>query len=349
MAVKPPVAPMLARLARALPLEGFLYEPKWDGFRCLAFRDREQVDLRSRHDRPFSRYFPEIVEALLELPEERVVVDGELLIPSGEARFERLLGRLHPAASRVELLARESPAAYVAFDLLAVADEDLRERPFEERRHRLERVLAAPAEPIRLTPITDDPREAEGWLERFQGGGIDGIVAKPRDEPYQEGRRAMVKLKVERTAECVVAGYRPFVDHPAVASLLLGLYDRDGALHHAGVASSFRNDERERLRQELGPLEIPLEGHPWEHGWLQGGGSTGKLPGSAGRWTPDMEHDWVPLRPERVCEVAYDQMDGVRFRHPARFRRWRPDRDPRSCRLDQLEVERPPVEELLTR
>jgi ATP-dependent DNA ligase len=349
MSVKPPIAPMLARLARSLPLDGFLYEPKWDGFRCLAFRDRGSVDLRSRHDRPFSRYFPEVVEALLLVPEKRLVLDGEVLIPAGENRFERLLGRLHPAASRVERLARESPAAYVAFDLLAIDDEDLRRRPFEDRRRRLEDVMAAASSPLRLTPITEEPREAREWLERFQGGGIDGVVAKRPDGAYEEGRRAMIKVKAERTADCVVAGYRPFVDHPAVASLLLGLYDREGALHHVGVASSFRDDERERLREALVPLSVPLEGHPWEHGWLHGGGSTGRLAGSAGRWTPDMDHDWVPVRPERACEVAYDQLDGTRFRHPARFRRWRPDRDPRSCRLDQLAPDRAVVEEMLAR
>jgi ATP-dependent DNA ligase len=335
---------MLARLTRDMPAGDFLYEPKWDGFRCLVFRDGDRLDLRSRHDRPFARYFPELVEALGAVEVPAFVLDGEVVISEGASRFERLLARLHPATSRVRRLSRESPATYVAFDLLAAGTEDLRPKPFRERRRRLEEMLRVAPPPIRITPITDDPDRAAGWLKAFEGGGIDGVVAKARDLPYRPGRRAMVKVKLERTVESVVAGYRPFVDDPAVASLLLGLYDGAGTLHHVGVASSFTDAERERLREELAPLVVPLEGHPWEAGWLRAGGSTGRLAGSAGRWTPDMDHDWVPLRPDRVCEVAFDQRDGYRFRNPARFRRWQPDRVPGSCRLDQLRAGEAPAE-----
>ena len=337
--VGPPLAPMLARLERELPRGNYLYEPKWDGFRCLAFRDGDEVDLRSRHDRPLARYFPEVVEALRALPEPRLVLDGELVARrDGALDFPSLLARIHPAASRVERLRHEAPGAFVAFDLVAAAGEDLRARPFAERRRRLEELLRAARPPLHLTPVTDDPELAGRWLERFAGGGVDGVVAKHRELAYLAGERRMVKVKTERTVDCVVAGFRLALDRPAVASLLLGLYDEGGALHHVGVVGSLREDVRRELAAELERLAVPLEEHPWAQGYLVGGGATGRLAGSAGRWTPDMPLDWVPLAPERVCEVAYDQVDGHRFRHPARLVRWRPDRDARSCRLEQLDL-----------
>jgi ATP-dependent DNA ligase len=340
---------MLARLARELPADGYLYEPKWDGFRCLAFRDGAEVDLRSRNDRPLARYFPEVVEALLALPEPRLALDGELVVArDGGLDFPSLLGRIHPAQSRVERLRRESPAGYVAFDVLAAGAEDVRTTPFVERRALLARLLTSARPPLYLTPLTDDVNVASGWLERFRGGGIDGIVAKHRELRYDAGARRMVKVKTEHTADCVVAGFRWQLDRPAVASLLLGLYDTDSELCHVGVAASFRDEQRRELAEELLPLAVMLDDHPWARGFLLGGGATGRLAGAAGRWTPEMEHDWVPVRPGRVCEVAYDQLDGHRFRHAARFVRWRPDRDARSCTLDQLETAAPDVVELLT-
>jgi ATP-dependent DNA ligase len=335
--VVPPMPPMLARLARELPRGDYLYEPKWDGFRCLCFRDGDHVDLRSRHDRPLARYFPELVEALRAVDRDEFVLDGEAVVLSpGGFDFSALMARLHPAASRVERLARETPAHFVGFDLLALGNEDMRPLRFETRRERLEELLANPPDRLRLTPMTDDPAVAEDWLERFQGAGIDGVVAKARDLRYLPGVRAMIKVKHERTADCVVAGFRLYADGSTLSSLLLGLYDDEGRLEHVGIASSFPRQRRDELLEELRSLIVPLEGHPWEHGFLLGGGALGRLKGAAGRWTPDMEREWIPVAPERVCEVAYAQLDGHRFRHPAKFRRWRPDRDPRSCTLDQL-------------
>jgi ATP-dependent DNA ligase len=341
--VEPPVPPMLAALQREVPHGDFIYEPKWDGFRCLAFREEERVDLRSRHDRPLARYFPEVGRALRELPEARVVLDGELVVVTEQGfDFAALMMRLHPAVSRVERLSAETPAAFVAFDLLAVGNEDLRQLPFAARRERLVRLLRAAPPTLRLTPATGDPALAEGWLHDFVGGGIDGVVAKPCNLPYRPGVRAMTKVKLERTADCVVAGLRLFVDRPEPSSLLLGLYGSAGELHHIGVVTSFRRAQRRGLLDELRDLAVPLAGHPWERGFLMAGAPTGRLAGAAGRWSPqEMALDWVPLAPERVCEVAYDQVDGSRLRHPARFRRWRPDRDPRSCALGQLEVAAP--------
>lgn len=348
--VVPPLPPMLARLSRELPAHGFLYEPKWDGFRCLAFRAGEEVDLRSRNDRPLARYFPELVRALRALPTERFVLDGELVVigPAGGFDFDALLARLHPAASRVERLSLETPASLVAFDVLAVGDHDLRTAAFAERRERLAELLRAAEPPLFLTPLTEDVDVADGWLRRFRGGGIDGVVAKRADLAYEPGRRAMVKVKPEETADVVVAGFRLFVDRPLPSSLLLGLYDADGELRHVGLAAGFAEKRRHELLAELAPHVVPLGGHPWERGFLVGGSRMGRLKGAAGRWSPDeMEHDWVPVTPALVCEVAYDQVDVDRFRHAARFRRWRPDRDPRSCTLDQLAAEAPSLPELL--
>lgn len=330
---------MLARLARELPEGRFAYEPKWDGFRCLAFRDGDDVDLRSRNDRPLARYFPEIVEALLALPEPRVVLDGELVVTvEGRFDFAALMGRLHPAASRVARLRRETPASYVAFDVLAAGDEDLRGQPFAQRRARLEALLTGVAAPLFRSPSTHDAATAAEWLVAPGTNGIDGVVAKPLDGRYEPGRRAMVKVKPERTVDCVVAGFRALADGSGVSSLLLGLYDEAGALRHVGVASSFTREARAALLETLAPFVAPLARHPWEHGFALEGGPMGRLKGAAGRWTPDMTMDWVPLRPELVCEVAYDQLDGRRFRHPSRFVRWRPDRDAPSCRIEQLDA-----------
>jgi ATP-dependent DNA ligase len=347
--LEPPIQPMLARLTRELPDDGYRYEPKWDGFRCLAFRNGDDVDLRSRHDRPFSRYFPEVVEALRALHADRFVLDGEVVVVTGAGfDFAALLGRLHPAASRVERLRREAPAAFIAFDLLAEGADDVLDRPFDHRRARLESLLERAPPPLFVTPITDDRELAAGWLRRYQGAGVDGVVAKQREMRYQPGVRAMVKVKREHTADVVVAGFRPIIgDERGVASLLLGLYDDADVLQHIGVVSAFRRPQRREVYDELAPLAVPLAEHPWRAGWLTAGGALGRLKGSAGRWTPDMEHDWVPLAPVRVAEVAYDQVDGYRLRHPARFRRWRPDRVAPSCKLDQLVVETEPLRELL--
>jgi len=329
---------MLARLTRELPRGPYLYEPKWDGFRCLAFRDGDEVDLRSRHERPLARYFPELVDGLRTLRAERIVLDGEIILatPSG-FDFAVLMGRLHPAASRVERLRRETPASYVAFDLLAIDGEELLSVGFAERRARLERELADAQPPILLTPATRDLEVAEEWFRRFRGAGVDGIVAKAETLPYEPGRRAMVKVKHERTADCVVAGFRLLPGQRAVSSLILGLYDDEGRLHHVGVVTNLPAAERVALLGLLAPLRLPLDEHPWRDGFVIGRSPLGRLKGSAARWTPDMEHDWVPLRPALVVEVGFDQVDVDRLRHPARFRRWRPDRDPESCRLEQIE------------
>jgi ATP-dependent DNA ligase len=343
--IEPPVAPMLARLTREVPSGAYAYEPKWDGFRCLAFRDGDDVDLRSRHDRPLARYFPEVVAAIRSLPEGRLVLDGEIILvrPTG-FDFAALMSRLHPAASRVERLAAEAPAAYVVFDILAMTDTDLRARPFTDRRAILERLFeCAEAAPrprhpgIRLTPTTHDDRVASDWLARFRGGGLDGVVAKPLDGRYEPGRRSMVKVKATRTADCVLAGVRLLPD-ATVSSLLLGLYDDAGSLRHVGVVTQLPRDARRELVDDLRPDAIPIEEHPWHAGFAIERSPLGRLLGSASRWTPEMGLDWVPLAPRRVVEVAFDQVDVDRFRHPARLVRWRPDRDPESCSLDQIMV-----------
>jgi ATP-dependent DNA ligase len=346
--IRPPLDPMLARLARDLPRDGFWYEPKWDGFRCVVFRACEKLDLRSRRQRPLARYFPELVAALLTLRARRFVLDGEILVTSRDGfDFAALLARLHPAASRVERLRRETPASLVAFDLVALEDDDLRRRAFRERRALLVELLEGARPPLFVTPLTDDAELAERWLERYRGGGIDGVVAKHPRQPYEAGARRMVKVKHERTADCVVGGFRWLVDRPLPSSLLLGLYEGD-TLRHVGIASSFSEARRRQLLDEIRPHVAPLAGHPWEHGFLVSGSPVGRLRGAAGRWSPDeMEQDWTPLAPELVCEVTFDQLDDHRFRHPARFRRWRPDLDPRSCTLEQLDVAPFDVRELL--
>jgi ATP-dependent DNA ligase len=346
---RPPLAPMLARLTRDLPRGGYLYEPKWDGFRCLVFREGRDLDLRSRNQRPLSRYFPELVDALLKLRSDSFVLDGEIVVASGSAfDFEVLLRRLHPAASRVERLRVETPASLIAFDVVARDGHDLRAWPFRERRRALVELLEEAGPPLFLTPLTEDPDEAERWLDRYQSGGIDGVIAKHGEQTYEPGVRAMVKVKHERTADCVVAGFRWFVDRPLPSSLLLGLHDDEGTLQHIGIASSFTEARRRALIAEIRPYVTRIDGHRWERGFLLGGGSTGKLRGAAGRWSPDeMAQDWTPLRPELVCEVVFDQVDDHRLRHPARFRRWRTDLDPRDCTLSQLEPPPASLDELL--
>ncbi len=327
---------MLAELARELPEgDGLAFEPKWDGFRCLAFAAPDGIDLRSRNQRPLARFFPELCEAFR--ARAGLVLDGEIVIarPTG-LDFPALLGRMHPSASRVARLAREAPATFVAFDLLAERGEDLRALPFAERRARLVAALRGAPAALRATPATGDRGTARRWLERLQGHGIDGVVAKALALPYREGKRAMVKVKRERTADCVVAGLRTLGPAPAVGSLLLGLWDGP-LLRHVGVASSFRDARRRELFAALSPLGAPLDGHPWQAGFNLEHSPVGRLAGSAGRWDPrEMAQDWTALRPERVCEVAFDQLDLDRFRHPARFLRWRPDRDAASCTFDQL-------------
>lgn len=341
LSIRPPLPPMLARLARELPEGRWTYEPKWDGFRVLAFRNSDDVDLRSRNDRRLARYFPEVVAGLRTLEADPLVLDGEIVVlgPTG-LDFAALLARLHPAASRAARLAEETPAVFIAFDVLAAGDADLRARPFRTRRARLETLLARPrSSHVMLTPATTARNVALGWLERFHGHGVDGVVAKDPDGIYEPGRRTMVKVKKERTAECVVAGFRVFAGHRVVASVLLGLYDGD-RLVHVGVASQFTETQRRELFATFRPRIVGLKGHPWEHGFGLERSPVGRLHGAAGRWSPDeMEPDWIPVRPELVCEVAYGTVDGRRLRYPARFRRWRPDRDPRSCRVEQLDAD----------
>jgi ATP-dependent DNA ligase len=344
--VTPPVAPMLARSADAIPERGdWLFEPKWDGFRALVFRDADEVLIQSRDLRPLDRYFPELAAPLREELPERCVLDGEIVIAGSQGLdFEALLLRIHPAASRVAVLAERSPASYVAWDLLALDDEDLMARPQSERRARLELVLATARAPVHVTPATRDPAEAAEWFSRFEGAGLDGLMAKPADAAYVPGKRVMLKVKHERTADCVVAGFRWHAKGAGthVGSLLLGLFDDQGRLHHVGVTSSFTWARRADLAAELEPLRRDaLDGHPWAEwaAWASAGtadASGARLPGATSRWNRGKDLSWEPLRPERVCEVAYDHLQGDRFRHATTFRRWRTDRRPEDCRYDQL-------------
>jgi ATP-dependent DNA ligase len=336
---------MLAKLADELPTGGaFLYEPKWDGFRAIVFRDGPDVFIQSRDLRPLDRYFPELHAACLAALPAGCIVDGEIVIATPRGLdFDRLQLRLHPAASRVAKLAAETPAAFVAFDLIAVANRDLRATPQGERRRLLEDLLAETKPPIYLTPMTREPAEAADWLARFEGAGLDGVVAKREDGTYEAGKRAMIKVKHARTADCVVAGFRWHKSGKdrLVGSLLLGLYDDKGGLHHVGVTSSFTMAAREQLAAELAPLrKQALERHPWRE-WADAADETTRMPGGHSRWSAGKDLSWEPLRIERVCEVKYDHMQGPRFRHAAVFLRWRPDRQPADCRYDQLEVTTP--------
>jgi len=336
---------MLAKPARSMPDgDGWLFEPKWDGFRCLVFRDGDGLELQSRNGRSLVRYFPEMVAPLCEQLPTRCVLDGELVIAvDGALDFDRLSLRIHPAGSRVEILSQAMPASYVAFDLLALDDTDLMGEPFERRRARLHEVLASRRPPLFLTPATTETAVAGDWFTRFEGAGLDGVVAKRLDGPYLPGTRDMLKLKHERTADCVVGGYRLHKDGKGVGSLLLGLFDDDGALHHVGVASSMKATLRASLLDDLRPFEPDaLADHPWSD-WATGEGTGTRMPGAPSRWNASKDLSWNPVRPERVAEVAYEHLQGDRFRHNARFRRWRDDRDPGSCTYAQLEVA-PPVE-----
>jgi ATP-dependent DNA ligase len=339
--IDPPIEPMLAKIADELPVGPFLYEPKWDGFRAIVFRGGGQVFIQSRDLRPLDRYFPELHDALLAGLPDDVVVDGEIVIATPRGLdFEALQMRLHPAASRVAKLAQQTPAAFVAFDLIAAGGRDLRETPQRERRSLLERLMTDPAPRLYVTPMTRDPAQASEWLARFEGAGLDGVVAKPDEGIYAPGKRTMIKIKHVRTAECVVAGFRWHKDgkDERVGSLLLGLYDGNRRLHHVGVTSSFTMERRRELVRELAPLrERALEGHPWRD-WAGNGEELTRMPGGQSRWSAGKDLSWEPLRIERVCEVKYDHMQGARFRHAAVFLRWRPDKRPDDCGYDQLEV-----------
>jgi ATP-dependent DNA ligase len=342
---------MLAKAVSGLPEDdGWLFEPKWDGFRALVFRDGDEVYTQSRDLKPLDRYFPELADPLRERLPDRCVLDGEVVIAQdGALAFESLLLRIHPAASRVKMLAEETPASFVAWDLLALGDDDLREVPQGERRSRLEEALGKADAPVHLTPATRDRAMAADWFDRFEGAGLDGVIAKRLSAPYQPGKRAMLKIKHERTADCVVAGFRWHKNGPGthVGSLLLGLYDDDGKLHHVGITSSFSWDRRAELVGELEPLrEHAVEGHPWGEWaeWASAGAADAsgqRLPGATSRWNRGKDLSWEPLRAERVVEVAYDHLQGDRFRHATTFRRWRPDKPPADCRYDQLEATAP--------
>jgi ATP-dependent DNA ligase len=331
---------MLAKPVPEIPRGAFSYEPKWDGFRSIVYRDGDEVEIGSRNERPMARYFPEVVEAVQANLPERCVVDGEIVVPDPSGRrleFETLQLRLHPAASRVKLLAHQTPAHLVAFDLLALGDRDLMREPFAERRGLLEQALAEARSPIHVTPATTDPDVAEGWFDRFEGAGLDGVIAKPLDGIYLPDKRVMFKIKHVRTADCVVAGYRVHkTDERAIGSLLLGLYDDRDDLQSVGVIGAFPMTQRRALFRELQPLVTSFEDHPWDWSKLE---TELRTPRSSefSRWSVGKDLSFVPLRPERVVEVRYDHMEGPRFRHTAQFARWRPDRDPSSCRFDQLE------------
>lgn len=347
--IEPPVEPMLSKAADALPSGALHYEPKWDGFRAIVFRGDGDLYIQSRDLKPLDRYFPEVHDALLAALPPGCVVDGEIVIATPRGLdFDALQLRLHPAASRVQKLARATPASFVAFDLLAADGEDLRGRPLSERRTRLERLSgalagASAATRYHLTPMTRDVGVARDWLARFEGAGLDGVMAKAIDGLYLPGKRAMVKVKHQRTADCVVAGFRWHKNGPGtlVGSLLLGLYDTGGRLQHVGVTSAFTMATRATLARELAPLrDDALDGHPWQ-AWAKPDAASSRMPGGQSRWSAGKDLSWEPLRIERVCEVSYDHLQGDRFRHATVFRRWRPDKPPAECRYDQLEITTP--------
>jgi ATP-dependent DNA ligase len=335
----PPVAPMLAKATEAVPEgDGWLFEPKWDGFRCIVFRDGEEIELGSRNERPLTRYFPELAAALLrELP-DRCVVDGEIVVASsGGLDFDALQQRIHPAESRINRLAEETPASFVAFDLLALDDRSLLDEPLAHRRPLLAEALSSVAPPVHLTPVTTDRATAEDWFVRFEGAGLDGVMAKALDGTYAPDKRAQLKVKHKRTADCVVAGYRTHKSGDGVGSLLLGLYDGDGDLHHMGVATSFSAARRAELVDAVAPYETDaLRDHPWA-AWGGAGAEAGRMPGAPNRWNATKDMSWTALRPELVAEVAYENVQSGRFRHATRLVRFRADKDPRSCTFDQLE------------
>jgi len=335
--VMPPVKPMLAKAVTSIPPDAS-YEPKWDGFRSICFRDGNTVELGSRNERPLTRYFPELVDAVIgELP-ERCVIDGEIIIATEHGLdFEALQQRIHPADSRVQLLARQTPASFIAFDLLALGDEDYTERPFAERRAALVAVLADSGLSVHLTPATTDVATAQRWFDEFEGAGLDGVIAKPLSITYQPDKRIMFKIKHQRTADCVVAGYRLHKSgDDAIGSLLLGLYADDGSLASVGVIGAFPMAVRRQLFTEMQSLVTTFENHPWNWAAHEAGERTPRK-NETSRWNAGKDLSFVPLRPEQVVEVRYDHMEGARFRHTTQFNRWRPDRDPRSCTYAQLD------------
>lgn len=334
---------MLAKRVTELPSEGqYIFEPKWDGFRALVFRDKDDILIQSRDEKPLNRYFPELLEPLSRLP-DRCVLDGEIVIvKDDELDFDALQLRLHPAASRVKLLSKQTPASFVFFDLLSLSDRDLRGEPFQARRRELESLMASARPPLHLTPATEDLSVAEDWFRRFEGAGLDGVVAKPVTGTYEPNKRVMLKVKHERDCDCVVAGFRWHKkgDRTLVGSLLLGLFDDSGALQHVGVCASFSNEKRRDLAEFLKPYQTnALEDHPWRSWAERGTGEiVGRMPGGQSRWSQGKDLSWEPLRPELVVEVAYDHMQGARFRHTAQFRRWRFDKKQSDCTYAQLEV-----------
>lgn len=335
---------MLAKAVRELPEGSLLFEPKWDGFRCIVFRDGDEVELGSRNERPLTRYFPEILDPLRASLPPRCVVDGEIVVARGDRLdFDALQQRIHPAASRVNLLAKETPASFVAFDVLALDDDDLTPLPFSERRAKLESIASSFRPPVHLTPATTDRELAADWFRRFEGAGLDGVMAKPLDGAYVPDKRVQFKVKHQRTADCAVAGFRWHKDGQGVGSLLLGLYDDAGGLHHVGVATSFTAARRRELVDEIASYRLDdLSDHPWA-GWANQmeEAPTTRLPGAPSRWNAKKDLSWVPLRVELVAEVAYEGLIGDRFRHAARFVRWRPDRTPESCTYEQLDTPAP--------
>jgi ATP-dependent DNA ligase len=334
----PPVLPMLAKAVPRIPEGNLSYEPKWDGFRSIIFRDGDEVEIGSRNTKPMTRYFPEIVEAVKASLPERCVLDGEIVVVVGDRlEFEVLQQRIHPANSRVLRLSKETPASFIAFDLLALGDQDCTARPFGERSELLRQALASASPPIHLTPTTTEHALAERWFQQFEGAGLDGVVAKPLDRVYEPNKRVMFKIKHERTADCVVAGYRMHVTEPeSIGSLLLGLYTDAGELMSVGVIGAFPAAQRKALLVEMQELVTTFENHPWDWAKQEAGTRTPRsYEGS--RWANDKDLSFVPLRPERVVEVRYEHMEGIRFRHTAQFVRWRPDREPRSCTYAQLE------------
>ncbi|MBV9449486.1 MAG: ATP-dependent DNA ligase [Streptosporangiaceae bacterium] len=338
--VNPPVAPMLAKPVAAIPAGDYVFEPKWDGFRSIIFRDGDEIEIGSRNERPMTRYFPELVATFAAQLPERCVIDGEIVVPDKSGKqldFEALQQRIHPAASRVRLLAEQTPAHFVAFDLLALGDENYMERPFSDRRAALESALASVVSPVHLTPTTTSRDVATQWFSQFEGAGLDGLIAKTLDSTYEPDKRVMKKIKHERTADCVVAGYRVHKSgEDVIGSLLLGLYNADGKLASVGVIGAFAMERRRELFTELQPLVTTFEEHPWNWAEHLAGERTPRK-GMNSRWNADKDLAFIPLRPERVVEVRYDHMEGPRFRHTAQFVRWRPDRAPDSCTYEQLE------------
>ena len=349
--VNPPILPMLAKRVDEVPAAGnWIFEPKWDGFRVLVFRDGDEVLIQSRDEKSLNRYFPEMPDALRAQLPARCVLDGELVIARDRRLdFDALQLRIHPAASRVKLLSQQTPASVVFFDLLCVGDRDLRREPFEERRAQLESLLKSAEPPIHITPATRDRNTALNWFSRFEGAGLDGVVAKPVDVSYQPDKRVMLKVKHERDCDCVVAGFRWYKESEGkeIGSLLLGLYDDAGVLQHVGVCASFTKDKRRELVEFLEPWrQNALAHHPWKNWAESGAADRSRMPGGQSRWSQGKDLSWEPLRPELVVEVAYEHMQGDRFRHMAQFRRWRTDRKPSNCTFSQLEVV--PPEELMS-